>query len=192
MTDTAGSTFFHKSPCHAFLNSDHHKPLIAEQRNVLLTLHPGLAHFVWCALILREIELIPESGKMDYFGSTMLQTIQKVMWPFTLQGLFQNCNISLLPHILLSNNTDQIVKEYSSSLLFQNLFLIMCLFSFWACLPQLVMKCTSTHFLPWIQVNLQNIFWINKPEWLQLGHLYSAASVKRYMACKLCIYKGFP
>lgn len=108
--------------CHAFLNSDHHKPFTAEQHNVLLTLHPGLAHFVWCALILREIGLILESGKMDYFGSTMLQTIQKVMWLFTLQGLFQNCNISLLLHILLSNNTDQIVKEYSFSLLFQNLF----------------------------------------------------------------------
>lgn len=60
---------------------------------------------------------------MDYFGSTMLQqTIQKAMWPFTLQGLLQYCNISLLPQISLSNNTDQIVKEYSFSLLFQNLF----------------------------------------------------------------------
>lgn len=68
----------------------------------------------------------------------------------------------------------------------------MCLFSFQAHLPQLAMESTSTHFLPWIQVNLQNIFWINKLEWLQLGHLYSAASVKRHMPCKWCMYRGFP
>lgn len=140
-----------------------------------------------------KLKFILQSGKIDYFGSTMCQqTIQKLMWPFTLQGLFQYCNVSFIPHILLSNNTDQIVKKYSFSCYFKNCFLLMHFLSFQPYLPQLVRECTSTHFLPWIQVNLQNIFWINKLEWLQLGHLYSAASVKRYKPCKLCMYKGFP
>lgn len=93
--------------------------LIAEQHNVLLTLHPGLAHFVWCVLVLSETELKYLSLGKWIILAALCFSRQFRSW--CDHSLCKDFFKTVTSHILFSNNADQIVKENSFSLLFQNL-----------------------------------------------------------------------